>query len=173
MKSSLGPWYVVKVKYTKQLDSGELKRVNEAFLVKATSYTDAEAKATEEISKFVKGELLIGGITKANFAEVLQRHDGDFPMAWVVAVSFESFDADSEKTKKSVSTILVVADNIVQAINEVVDLFVHSVSDFEIVGAKLSPIMDILESEEMSVEKIEEMAQSIEEDNDQETEFSE
>lgn len=149
MKSSFGPWYLVKVKYTKQLETGELKRVTESFLLPAISYTDAEAKATKTISQQVKGELIIGGITKANFAEVLQYENGDFPGAYVVSVALTSFDADSEKSKKSVSSILVVAEGIIEAIGSVNRAFVDSVSDFEVVGAKQSSIVDIINNEDV------------------------
>ena len=40
-------WFTVKVKYTKQLDNGALKRVSEPYLLAAMTFTDAEARIYE------------------------------------------------------------------------------------------------------------------------------
>ena len=42
-------WFTVKVKYTKQLDNGTLKRVSEPYLLAAMTFTDAEARIYEEL----------------------------------------------------------------------------------------------------------------------------
>lgn len=42
-------WFTVKVKYTKQLDNGKLKRVTEPYLVDAATFTDAEKRIQYEI----------------------------------------------------------------------------------------------------------------------------
>ena len=35
-------WFTVKVKYTKQLDDGQFKRVTEPYLLAAMTFTDAD-----------------------------------------------------------------------------------------------------------------------------------
>ena len=45
--------FTVKVKYTKHLDSGEVKRVTEPYLLAGISFADAEARIFEELSDVI------------------------------------------------------------------------------------------------------------------------
>ena len=51
----MNSWFKVKVKYTKQLESGSFKRVSEPYLLSATTFTDAEARIYEELGTFKIG----------------------------------------------------------------------------------------------------------------------
>lgn len=51
--------FLVKVKYTKQLDNGAFKRVSESYLFDAESYTDCEAQVYEHLASLIRGEFII------------------------------------------------------------------------------------------------------------------
>lgn len=58
-------WFETKVKYdTIDLSTGAPKAVTEPYLVDALSFTEAEARITEEIQPFVKGEFSVTAVKK-------------------------------------------------------------------------------------------------------------
>jgi hypothetical protein len=134
-------WFTVKMKYTKQMDDGNLKRVTEAFLFDAGSFTEAESRAIEEVAMSIKGEVLVTGISKTELADVI--HYGDCESWYKVKVSFVSYDADSEKEKRQASNVLVNAPDIIEAVKRTNESFKDSISSFEVLAAATSPIVEI------------------------------
>jgi hypothetical protein len=134
-------WFTVKMKYTKQLEDGALKRITEAFLFDAGSFTEAEARAIEEVAMSIKGEVLVTNIAKTELADVI--HFGDCDTWYKVKVSFVSYDADTEKEKRQASNVLVNAPDIIEAVKRTNDSFKDSISAFEVLAAAISPIVEI------------------------------
>lgn len=143
-------WFTVKLKYTKQLEDGALKRITEAFLFDALSFTEAEARAMEDVAMAIKGEVLVTGITKTELADVI--HYGDCDIWYKVKVSFVSYDADTEKEKRMANNVLVNAPDIMEAIKRTNDNFKDSVSSFEVVAAAISPIVEIYAYDDSEVD---------------------
>lgn len=143
-------WFTVKLKYTKQLEDGALKRITEAFLFDAMSFTEAEARAMEDVAMAIKGEVLVTGITKTELADVI--HYGDCDIWYKVKVSFVSYDADTEKEKRMANNVLVNAPDIMEAIKRTNDNFKDSVSSFEVVAAAISPIVEIYAYDDSEVD---------------------
>ena len=134
-------WFTVKVKYTKQLEDGRLKRVNEPYLINAMSFTDAEARAYTEIGEFVKGEFLITNIAKTDFADIFHYEDCD---TWFkVKITYVSADADSDKEKKIANNLLVNASNVKEAYDRTHESMKGMMVSFDIPSITLSPIVDI------------------------------
>jgi len=134
-------WFTVKIKYTKQMEDGALKRVTEAFLFDANSFTEAEARAIEEVAMSIKGEVLVTNIAKTELADVI--HFGDCDTWYKVKVSFVSYDADTEKEKRMASNVLVNAPDITEAVKRTNESFKDSISAFEVLAAAISPIVEI------------------------------
>lgn len=143
-------WFTVKIKYTKQMDDGALKRVTEAFLFDAGSFTEAEARAIEEVAMSIKGEVLVTNIAKTELADVI--HFGDCDTWYKVKVSFVSYDADTEKEKRQASNVLVNAPDIIEAVKRTNDSFKDSISAFEVLAAAISPIVEIYAYDDSEVE---------------------
>lgn len=137
----MSTWYTIKVKYTKQLDDGTLKRVTEPYLVDAVSFTDAEARIYEEIGTSVKGEFLITGISKTDFADIFYYEDCD---DWYKCkLSYVSMDADSGKEKKISTNALVTANSVKEAFDRIHESMKDTLTSFEIPSIALSPIVEI------------------------------
>lgn len=134
-------WFTVKLKYTKQMEDGALKRVTEAYLFDSASFTEAEARAIEDVAMAIKGEVLVTNIAKTDLADVI--HFGDCETWYKVKVSFVSYDADSEKEKRQASNVLVNAPDLIEAIKRTDNNFKDSISSYEILAAAISPIVDI------------------------------
>lgn len=138
----MNSWFTIKVKYTKQLEDGRLKRVTEPYLVDAISFTDAEARIYEEVGTNVKGEFLITGISKTDYADIFYYEDAD---DWYKCkLTYVSVDADSGKEKKISNNFLVTAHNVKQAYERIKESLSDMTVTFEIPSIMLSPIVEVM-----------------------------
>lgn len=134
-------WFLCTARYTKQLEDGQLKRVNEPFLVDAVSFTDAEARMYEELGSRIRGEFLIVGEKKVDYADVFEYEDSE---QWYEAkLQYESVDADSGKQKKVTNKFLVTAVNIGQAYKRINESLSDMMVSFTITQLKESKIVEI------------------------------
>ena len=58
-------WFEAKVKYIKINEDGREKKVNEAYLLDAMSYTEAESRITHEMESVIKGDYYISSLKKS------------------------------------------------------------------------------------------------------------
>ena len=63
-------WFEAKVKYVKVNEDGREKKVNEAYLVDAMSYTEAESRIMHEMESLISGDYYISSLKKSNITEV-------------------------------------------------------------------------------------------------------
>ena len=85
-------WFTVKLKYTKQLEDGTLKRVTEPYMLSGMTFTDAEARIYEELGTTIRGEFLVTGIARTDIQEIFP-FDGS-NLWYKCKISYESADAD-------------------------------------------------------------------------------
>ena len=134
-------WFTIKVKYTKQLDNGSLKRVSEPYLVAAMTFTDAEARIYDELGSVVRGEFVVTIISRTEIHEIFAYDDAD---VWYKAkVKYDNFDADSERAKKVTPIFLVSAHSVKEAYERLQESLKGLMVDFEIPSVVVSPIVDI------------------------------
>ena len=137
----MNSWHTVKVKYTKQLQDGTLKRVTEPYLVNSISFTDAEARIHQEIGEFVRGEFLVTSIAKTDFADIFHYDDADI---WYKAkVQYVSEDLDSGKEKKVSNNFLISAHNVKEAYERIEESLKGLQVDFDIPAIAITPILEI------------------------------
>lgn len=134
-------WFLVKVKYTKQLDNGSFKRVSESYLVAAMTFTDAEARIYEELGNIIKGEFLVLSIQRFDVMDLFQYDDSD--VWYLVKVSYESQIDDSEKAKKVTQKFLVTASSLKEAYDRTKESLSTLMVDFTIPSGTVSKIVDI------------------------------
>ena len=58
----MATYFECKVKYDRTLDTGVQKTVTEPYLVDALSFTEAEARITEEVQPFTTGEFAVTAV---------------------------------------------------------------------------------------------------------------
>ncbi len=147
----MNSWFTVKVKYTKQLDNGALKRVSEPYLIAAMTFTDAEARIYEELGTIIRGEFHVVGITRTELHDIFVYDDTD--VWYKVKVKYETADADSEKTRKVSQNFLVSAGSVKEAYERIKESLSTLMVEFEIPSITVSPIVDIFPfAEEMDRE---------------------
>ena len=66
----MATWFECKVKYDKMSENGMPKAVTEPYLVDALSFTEAEARITEEITPFISGDYKVTAVKRTNTAEI-------------------------------------------------------------------------------------------------------
>ena len=65
-------WFECKVKFDKMMDDGIQKTVTEAYLVDALSFTEAEARITEEMEPYISGDETPAGEKRSALFQIVQ-----------------------------------------------------------------------------------------------------
>lgn len=134
-------WFTVKVKYTKQLENGQFKRVSEPYLLAAMTFTDAEARIYEELGSVIKGEFDVVGISRTELHDIFAYDDAD--VWYKCKVTYENQDADSDKVKKVSQNFLVSAHSVKDAFDRIRESLSTLMVDFLIPSIIVSPIVEI------------------------------
>lgn len=143
----MNSWMECKVKYTKQMENGALKRVTEPYLLAAYTFTDAEARIYDELGSIIRGEFHVMAITRKEIHDIFAYDDAD--VWYAVKVKYENYDADSDKSRKVTQNFLVTANSVKEATERIKESLSTLLVDFEITSVIKSPIVDIFPFEQI------------------------
>jgi hypothetical protein len=133
-------WYVARIRFQREDESGSLKTINETYLIDGVSYTEAEARVFEVIVKNTPDFQLIK-LSKMRISEVFTDEDGG--EKWFkIKVLYISFDEKTAKEKKSPHMMLVNGDTPVLAYAHLC-LQLGTINDYEITDINMTPILEI------------------------------
>jgi len=134
-------WYECKVKYRKTHETGERKVTTDTYLLDAVSYTEAEARISEEMKTLTEEEFQIRNIKVANFSEVHPFENSD---RWFKAkVSLVALDEESGKERKTNVYLLVQANDVKEAFENCTKVMEDTMGEYEIPAITESPILDV------------------------------
>ncbi|MDA3865711.1 MAG: DUF4494 domain-containing protein [Salinivirgaceae bacterium] len=134
-------WFECKVKYDRRDEFGQDTAVSESYLVDALSFTEAESRLIKLLEGEVPDEFVINGIGKAKLSEVIPADDADY---WYKAkVVFIDIDEKSGKEKKSVNQVLVAADDIGGALQNLLKNFETVLVPWEIHSITLTKVVEV------------------------------
>lgn len=134
-------WYECKVKYKKTHETGEQKMATDTYLLDAVSFTEAEARITEEMKAYTEEDFRIMNIKVANFSEVHPFENSD---RWFKAkVSLVAMDEESGKEKKTNIYLLVQANDVKEAFENTTTAMEETMGDYTIPAITESPILDV------------------------------
>ena len=134
-------WYECKVKYEKTLETGTQKKVTEAYLVDAMSFTEAENRIIEEMTPYIVGEFEVAAVKKARISELFIDPEGD---KWYRAKDmFTPIDEKTGVEKKAASNMLVQASDFQRAVKNLEDGMKGTMSDWEINTIAETLLMDV------------------------------
>ena len=154
-------WYECKVKYRKTHETGEQKVTTDTYLLDAVSYTEAEARISEEMTAYTSEEFQITNIKVANFSEVHPFENSD---RWFKSkISLIALDEESGKEKKTNMYLLVQANDVKDAFENTTKVMADTMGDYTIPSITESPILDVFpyfsgeeeSGEEVAVEELE------------------
>jgi hypothetical protein len=134
-------WFECKVKYKKTHETGEQKMTTDTYLLDAVSFTEAEARITEEMTAYTSEDFRIMNIKVANFSEVHPFENSD---RWFKSkVSLVAMDEESGKEKKTNIYLLVQANNVKEAFENATTAMEETMGDYNIPSITESPILDV------------------------------
>ena len=108
-------WFQCKVKYDRNAEDGSITKVNEAYLIDALSFTEAEERINEEMKPFISGEFLVADIKRARIAELFENESGD---RWYRSkVYFISLDEEKGVEKRIAATMFAQASTLREAVD--------------------------------------------------------
>ena len=67
-------WFTTKVRYEKTRENGSLKTITEPYLVDALSFTEAEARITNEMMPYTSGAFSVSAVKRSNISEIFCPH---------------------------------------------------------------------------------------------------
>ena len=134
-------WFECKIKYEKTAEEGKIVKVNEAYLVDALSFTEAEARIIEEMQPFISGEFVVANIRRARIAELFPNENGD---KWYRSkVLFVSLDEEKGIEKRVASTMMVQANDLKEAWDGIHEGMKGTLADYEVASIVETTIIDV------------------------------
>jgi hypothetical protein len=122
-------------------ENGSAKKVTEPYLVDALSFTEAEARITEEQTPFISGEFSVSAVKRTKIAEIFFNEEGD---RWfLVKVAYITIDEKSAVEKRTTSLILVQANTFKEAFDNFLEGMKGTMADYEIASIAETPLMDV------------------------------
>jgi len=134
-------WFLTRVRYEKTMENGQIKKVTEANLVDALSFTEAEARIIEKSKPFISGEFTVSDISRANYFDLFDNNSGD--KYYDCKVGSITIDEKTAKEKKTFTHILVLADNIDGAKKNLDEGMKGTLADYIVDTIRETKIMDV------------------------------
>lgn len=139
--SNMANWFECKVRYDKMLEDGKVKKVNEPYVLDALSFTEAEARIIEEQTPYISGEFSVSSVKRTKIAEIFFNDNAD--KWYLVKVAFITIDEKTAVEKRSVSLILVAANDFKNAYDNFQEGMKGTMADYDIVSISETPYMDV------------------------------
>jgi len=140
---ALHTWFECKIQYEKTIEDGMTKKVTEAYLVDALSFTEAEARIVEEMTPFITGEFTVANIKRANYSELFYNDDTSADRWFKAKLLFITLDEKTGKEKKTSTNVLVQAADLRLALKRLDEGMKGSMMDYVIASLQETPLMDV------------------------------
>ena len=136
-------WFEAKVKYMKVNEDEREKKVNEAYLLDAMSYTEAESRIMHEMESVISGDYYISSLKKSNITELVPSEDENDDRWYKAKVNIIDADEVSGKEKSTGQYYLVAASNINKALENLEKSLASFVVPYEIASLTDTQFMDV------------------------------
>ena len=134
-------WFECTLKCVRVDNDGRERKVSENYLIDAVSFTDAEARMTEQGQQITRGEFQVKNIRQSNVIEVFPANDGGY---WYKAkISLVTIDERAGKEKKITEYFLVEAADIEEAFSALKDGLSYILVPYEVLSVSLTTVCDV------------------------------
>lgn len=140
-------WFETIVRYDKTMEDGEVKKVNEVYVVDAITFGEAEESITREMRHFIDGDFVVKNINPAPYSEIFFSDNDTDDKYYRVKLDFITVDERTQKEKKSKVTYLVQAGSLEQARKNTEEVMNGTMIDYEFVSVTETKILDVFEQE--------------------------
>jgi hypothetical protein len=145
MRSRTANWFICKIRYEKTDEEGRQKKVTESYVVDALTFTEAEARITEEMASYISGEFKVVDIDPAPFAEIFFADSDTADMWYKAKLQFITIDEKTEKEKRSAVVYLINAGSFNGAVKSVEEVMGGTMIDYVTAKVEETPIMGVFE----------------------------
>ena len=136
----MAKWYLGKITYQKEDESGSLKTVSEQYLLDAVSYTEAETRLFEVVASNTP-DFQLKSLVPKKIQEIFKQENG--AETWYKAkVQYITFDEKTQKEKKVPLIFLINAETP----KDVYDALVNqlgNLNDYIITDINITNILEI------------------------------
>jgi len=136
-------WFEAKVKYMKVNEDGREKKVNEAYLLDAMSYTEAESRIMHEMESVISGDYYISSLKKSNITELVPSEDENDDRWYKAKVNIIDADEVSGKEKSTGQYYLVAASDTKRALENLNKSLSTFVVSCEVVSISDTQFIDV------------------------------
>jgi len=144
-------WFQTTIAYEKMAEEGIIVKVRENYLIDALSFTEAEARITEQMTPYIQGEFTVAKATRARISEMFFNDNGS---KWFRGkVNFIMFDEEKGVEKKMAATMMVQADDIQGALDGIIAGMKGSLTDYEIWSVTTTDIEAVIKYDDEEEEK--------------------
>ena len=141
-------WFETIVRYDKTMESGEVKKVSETYVVDAITFGEAEENIAEIAKSYASGDFDIKNINPAPYSEIFFADEDTDDKYYRVKLAFITIDERTGKEKKSKVTYLVQAGSLEQARMNTEEVMNGTMIDYEFVSVTETKILDVFEKED-------------------------
>ena len=127
------------------MDDGLQKKVTEAYVVDALSFTEAEKRIMEEVSSYISGTFEVADIKKATYKEIFFSDDELADRWYKTKLQFITIDEKTEKEKRTSIYYLVQAGTLNGAVKNIDSVMGSTMIDYVIASVAETPLMDVYE----------------------------
>lgn len=139
----MATWFECKIRYDKTMEDGKIKRVTEAYMVDALTFTEAERRFLEEVEPYMSGEYEVAGIKKPRLAEVMTSTDANDDRWYRAKVVFITLDEKTAVEKRIVQKFLVQACDLKTAVANLEKGMKGTMGDWEMTLIAETSILDV------------------------------
>ena len=134
-------WFECSIRYEKVAENGMNRKVTEAYLVDALSFTEAEARIIEEMNPYINGEFTVSGVKRAGYSELFPSEEDAADLWFKCKLFFITLDEKSGAEKKTPTTVLVQASDLRDAVKKLDEGMKGTLADY-VIGS-VADIMDV------------------------------
>ena len=142
-------WFETIVRYDKTMESGEVKKVSETYVVDAITFGEAEENVAGVLASYTSGDFDIKNINPAPYSEIFFSDKDTDDKYYRVKLAFITIDERTEKEKKSKVTYLVQAGSLEQARMNTEEVMNGTMIDYEFVSVIETKILDVFEKKDL------------------------
>lgn len=134
-------WFETTVSFDKMMENGAVKKGTEKNLFDALSFTEAEERTIEELTPYISGEFNVKAVKKTKISEIFINENAD--RFYLVNVAFITIDEKTAVEKRSITQILVQANDFDSAVESFKGGMKSTMADFEIISVAETPYMGV------------------------------
>ncbi len=145
MRTRTATWKECIIQYEKTAEDGTQKKVKETYVVDGISFTEAEARITNEMQSYISGEFDVANINPAPYKEIFFSEEDTADKWYQARLAFITIDERTEKEKFSYVYYLVQASSFENARRNIVKVMDTTMIDYVIKSVKETKIIDVFE----------------------------